>query len=573
MAEGARLESVFTRKGNVGSNPTLSASKSSLQRNCAALSLEIRERCPFLAILPPQTGLQENGLLFNVRALTWLFSARQVYSPVTISAGSGLGRSQLKRFMRLLLGVCLAGGVGVICAEAQLVRLPEEKTHPQLPIGQLIEMVACDSDPAQSYALYLPSSYTAARRWPIVYAFDPGAHGKRPVELYKDIAEKYGFVIAGSNNARNFSTDESSRSMRAMWQDTHSRLTLDEHRTYTSGFSGGARMAGAMAVGCIQCQITGVIAQGAGYPSSHKSGDDGLLYFLTVGDRDFNWPEVVTIRGEREEQGLRYRVRTFSGEHQWAPPEIMEDAIEWMKLDSMRSGHEPPDGAFIDQFFRRMQAEAQDAEKARDSIAQLAAYRSLVSDFGGLKNITEYEKKLESLKKSAELKTALKKEHAQIVEQAAIENEISPMLKTFTDGTAEDLVTLGNEVSREMAVVKSQGEHAKNEVQRLVSARAFASLWVEGIESGQMEFESRHFDKAEACFQLMSRVRDDPWPVLLLAETRTARGNKKQAIKDLREAVRRGLTKPETLEKDDKLQSLKSEAEFQKIVEELKRAR
>jgi hypothetical protein len=28
VAEGARLESVFTRKGNVGSNPTLSASSS-----------------------------------------------------------------------------------------------------------------------------------------------------------------------------------------------------------------------------------------------------------------------------------------------------------------------------------------------------------------------------------------------------------------------------------------------------------------------------------------------------------------------------------------------------------------
>ena len=30
MAEGARLESVFTRKGNVGSNPTLSATTSLL---------------------------------------------------------------------------------------------------------------------------------------------------------------------------------------------------------------------------------------------------------------------------------------------------------------------------------------------------------------------------------------------------------------------------------------------------------------------------------------------------------------------------------------------------------------
>jgi hypothetical protein len=32
VAEGARLESVFTRKGNVGSNPTLSASSSKPSR-------------------------------------------------------------------------------------------------------------------------------------------------------------------------------------------------------------------------------------------------------------------------------------------------------------------------------------------------------------------------------------------------------------------------------------------------------------------------------------------------------------------------------------------------------------
>jgi hypothetical protein len=50
-----------------------------------------------------------------------------------------------------------------------------------------------------------------------------------------------------------------------------------------------------------------------------------------------------------------------------------------------------------------------------------------------------------------------------------------------------------------------------------------------------------------------------------------AKGDKKQAIKDLREVVRRGMKDPEILEKDDKLQGLKTEAEFQKIVEELKR--
>ena len=34
MAEGARLESVFTRKGNVGSNPTLSAMLFTINELC-----------------------------------------------------------------------------------------------------------------------------------------------------------------------------------------------------------------------------------------------------------------------------------------------------------------------------------------------------------------------------------------------------------------------------------------------------------------------------------------------------------------------------------------------------------
>lgn len=69
--------------------------------------------------------------------------------------------------------------------------------------GQLVD-VTCASDSTQSYALYLPSTYTPVKRWPIVYFFDPGGRGARPLELYKDIAETYGFIFAGSNNSQNF---------------------------------------------------------------------------------------------------------------------------------------------------------------------------------------------------------------------------------------------------------------------------------------------------------------------------------------------------------------------------------
>jgi dienelactone hydrolase len=457
----------------------------------------------------------------------------------------------------------------LICSALQSAQPQAAKTPAELVPGRIMEMVICNSDSSKSYALYLPSGYTTTKRWPIIYAFDPDARGKLPLELYKEIAEKYGFVIAGSNTSRNFSKDEA-KSMSAIWEDTHSRLQLDPHRIYTMGFSGGARMAGAMALGCKKCEISGVIAHGAGYPASHAAADDGLLYFFAVGDRDFNWSEVITIRREREERGQAYRVRTFTGSHQWAPREVIEDAVAWMKLNAMRLGYEVKDDAFISRLFLRTQAEALEAEKVHDSIAQLLAYRSLVSDFVGLRNVSEYEVKLATLKKSAELKIALKKEQEEIDGQTALENQTSPKLKAFAEESAGDPIALGSEISREMVLLKQQKTQAKTEVQRLIAARAFAGLWANGIENGQMEFESHHFDRAAACFQLMSGVSDEVWPVLLLAEARTAQGKNKQALQSLHEAVRRGLKDPEILEKDDNLRALQSLAEFNEIVEELK---
>src|SRR5437588_8052054 len=64
----------------------------------------------------------------------------------------------------------------------------------ELPKGQVIERVAVRAQSAQSYALYLPSNYNQARKWPVLYAFDPVARGRIPVELFREAAEKYGWI-------------------------------------------------------------------------------------------------------------------------------------------------------------------------------------------------------------------------------------------------------------------------------------------------------------------------------------------------------------------------------------------
>lgn len=446
---------------------------------------------------------------------------------------------------------------------------PSQANQPgnALALGQVVD-VTCSSDSTQSYAVYLPTTYSSMKRWPIIYFFDPGGRGRRPLDLYKDIAETHGFIFAGSNNSRNFGSDES-RGVNAIWLDTHSRFSVDEHRIYASGFSGGARVAGAMALSCSTCQIAGVIAHGAGYPNS-KSRQDNLLYFLAVGDRDFNWPEVTTVRREREERGAPYRERVFSGPHQWAPREVMEDAVEWTILRSMRSGQLALDATFVDRILQKTQASADDAEKRNDAIAEFLAYRSLVSDFSGLKDTSKATSKLAALKESPALKAALKSERDQILEQRSLEQSIEPKLSSYLEGSAEDMNALRADILQAMGGLKDQAEHSKNESKRLVAGRAYDGILVEAIESGQQELEARHFERAENCFQLMSEATSDPWPVLLLAETHASSGNKKLAIKDLQEAVRRGLKNADAIDSDKRLEGLRSEPEYQKLLAAMK---
>jgi dienelactone hydrolase len=429
--------------------------------------------------------------------------------------------------------------------------------------GQIVD-VTCASDDTQSYALYLPSNYIVAKRWPVIYFFDPGGRGRRPLELYKDIAETYGFILAGSNNSRNFSSDQG-KAVNAIWQDTHARLRIDEHRSYASGFSGGARVAGAMALSGRAGQVAGVIAHGAGYPSNRTSKDD-LPYFFAVGDQDFNWPEVINIRREREEQGSPYRVRVYSGRHQWAPGSVMEEAVQYMNLKATQAGNLTADQAFINRLLDKTKVEAADAERRKDPIAQLSAYRALISDFGGLRDVKEATQKLTALQQSPALKVALKSERDQMSEQLKLEQEISQKIASVADNSVADVTALRIDVRQQMGALQDQAKHSKNEQKRLISGRAYSGTFVGAMEDGQQQLAARHFEKAEAYFDLMRQVSDDPWPVLSLADMHAAAGNRKLAIKDLQEAVRRGLKDWAVIESDPQLQGLKSDPDFQKLV-------
>src|SRR6185503_4770057 len=131
----------------------------------------------------------------------------------------------------------------------------------QFPQAVIVEKVVCATNPEQSYALFLPPGYTPEKKWPILYAFDPLGRGSVPVKLFQDAAKEFGFIVVGSNNSRN--GIELNDIVETLWSDTHQRFAIDERRVYTTGFSGGARVASAIALN-YRGAVAGVIAASGG---------------------------------------------------------------------------------------------------------------------------------------------------------------------------------------------------------------------------------------------------------------------------------------------------------------------
>ena len=296
-----------------------------------------------------------------------------------------------------------------------------------LPLGQIIDDVQCAADASQHYSLYLPSNFTPTRRWPVILAYDAGGRGRRAVERYKDAAEKYGYILAGSNNSRNGPWEISLNAAKAMTGDVDKRFPVDPKRVYTAGMSGGARVA--MKLAMDSNIIAGVFASSAGFPDDFRESVRFPI-FGSAGTDDFNHQEMRALDRDLKSP---HRVEVFDGGHTWLPVELAADGVEWMELQAMKSGLRSRDSKLIDDLLAKRVARA---EAQKNSLHQMREWRSIATDFQGLKDVSKFAVRALALERQADVKDALKAEQLDEERELRITAEVYQLRDRMSNGTS-----------------------------------------------------------------------------------------------------------------------------------------
>jgi predicted esterase len=299
----------------------------------------------------------------------------------------------------------------------------------------VLDDVKCLADAAQSYSLYLPSNYSAERKWSVLIGFHPGARGPALVEKYRAAAEQYGYVVAASNNSRNGPWAVSMAAIKAIVPDLNGRFSLDDRRIYLTGHSGGARVAMQVALG--SNSVAGVIASSGGYPDGQPRSKVPFAVFATAGHEDFNYIEMRLLDRKLT---TPHRLAVFTGGHTLPPDAVALEAIEWMELQAMKSGRRTRDDALVARLFDKRQASIAASSGGVDTIHLL---EGLVADFDGLRDMTAEKSRAKELSQQRELKKALARERSLDDAEARMIDEYVELEAGLADDSRHSASMLG----------------------------------------------------------------------------------------------------------------------------------
>ena len=473
------------------------------------------------------------------------------------------------------LAVHLSRLLPAVLALALVAASGQGQAADPLPRGQVIEKLPFTADPSKSYALYLPSAYDPARRWPVVYLLDARGVALVPLERFRAGAEKYGYVLASSyDSASDGPRDPNLAALDAMWSDTRARLALDDRRVYVAGFSGTARSACAIATQ-VPGKIAGIIGAGAGWPPTlPPSRNTPFVFFGAAGDRDFNYDELQELDEQLDRVEVPHRIEYFAGEHSWMPEPVATLALEWMEVRAMRAGVRERDPALLAALLRQELAAARELEAAGRPLDAWRRFRGAAGDFSDLAEpaaVAEARREAGRLAGSRAVEEERRVREQRRARDRRLRREAYHVLAVLEDrmepgdpGETRRLVrSLG------IAGLRAREKRHGDAPEGLSAARELAALY------GQTAFylprdavARRDYRKAALYLSIAAEIKpENPRLWGRLAATRALARDREGALAALRRAVELGYPDLAELAADEDFASLREDPAFRVLVD------
>lgn len=409
---------------------------------------------------------------------------------------------------------------------------------------------------------------------------DPGGRALRPLERFREAAERFGWIVMSSYNSRSDrAEDPNAAALTAMVEDANDLLSVDPRRIYLAGFSGTARISWVFAQQ-LGNQVAGVLGFGAGLPGLYllPSLAEGrpqskLAYFGGAGTTDFNYDELHELDRALDDLPVEHRILYYPGPHAWPPEEVMASALAWMELQAMKVGLRPVDSRLVDDLYEQDLSTVHRLGEEGWLPEAHALLRSILRDYGGLRNTETAEGDAADMASSDGFQSATRQLARLGQEAEEYRVRFARLLEEYDSKKKPPRLEKSlDRLSIEKLKKRATGQERRD---ALAAQRLLATVFTQTsfYKPGDYLAQGQPA-KAVAMLGIARAIQPESGRVCLqMARARAAAGEVEEAVIELRCALEKKAVSADAVERDSYLQQILDAPEVRQILEDMARQR
>jgi len=385
-----------------------------------------------------------------------------------------------------------------------------------------------------------------------------------------EASEKYNHILICSNNSKNGPFATNFEVVDRLFKGVFSNFFINEDLIYTAGFSGGSRLATAIAV--LTKQIQGVIACGAGFsPNTNHQPflKEKFDYVGLVGEKDMNYQEMLKVRGWLNKLGMNNELFINRDDHGWPPSKQIAKAFDWLEIQAYKKKIKPQQPNVVASFHQSLYEEARQFEEGNEMELTLWEYQRMNRNFGSFFKMDSIQKKIKAIQSTKRYK----KEASRGIEIKKIEDQAKQKyierfrLELNANKSPKNI----NWWKKELAKLDKDYSNSTNRHFQDLRYRLIYGIHVMAVEEWNIQLAKKAYSKALYCHRIVSILLPERvFPYFLIAKDYALQNMEDETIEYLKMAISKGLSKKSVITNDIAFYKYKDSKLFQELLDEIK---
>ena len=378
---------------------------------------------------------------------------------------------------------------------------------PSLEVGTVYDSLPVNASSSENFALYLPGDYSVHDLSAILFIFDPAGRGKKGVENFIEVAEKYKYILVCSNQVKNGPYETNLALVERLFDKVFSQFNIDDKQIYTAGFSGGSRLAVTIAV--LSGAIQGVVGCGGGFSGNTMylpTQANSFSYAGLVGDRDMNYQEMFKATRWLSSMGLPTELFTYEDDHQWPPPDQLMRAFDWLELQAFQKGVRKKDEYVIRSTFEKAVRIALQFERDEKMVQAVVEYERILRNYQEYYTLDTLNSKVRVLQKTKSYRTGTRdRERVASLEDTLSSRYLRKFRAGMSAGTGNDDLTWWQ---KQVGKLDADYVNSDRPYLQQMGTRLRNQLYALAVESFENQVRNTAQEKAIYCARIL--VLQDP---------------------------------------------------------------